>query len=99
MTVKRKLQESVKAEKPREQRAKKIKVDLDSLPDAVVDGKLVAGVGERVLFERALNGVKKTHVGSVKIVEDSGLVHVWDETREQWFVFSLKEQLPVIKRG
>ena len=97
--IKRKLQSNVepKEEKPRV-RKKKIKVDMGSLPDAIVDGKLVVPVKGRVFFERKMNGVTKIHEGTVSAVyEEKGVVELFDETVEQFYAFSLTQSVPVVK--
>lgn len=74
----------------REPRAKKLKVDMKSLPDAVVDGTLVVKKGCRVFFERTLNKRTAIHVGTIFDVQDD-IVTVSDETRGQFYVFSVKD--------
>lgn len=76
-----------KVEKVRAPRVKRLKVDFDSMPPAVVDGKFVVPVKGRVFFERTLNGVKRVHEGYVTDVSEEGYVHVFDETVEQFYVF------------
>jgi len=78
-----------KEEKPRAVRQKKLKVDLDSMKAAVVDGAFVVPVKGKVYFERTLNGVKRIHEGHVTEVGEGGLVHVFDETVEQFYVFNI----------
>jgi hypothetical protein len=95
--IKRKSLVEEKSEKQKEERKKKIKINLNDLQDAVVDGQLKAKIGDTVFFERSLNGTKRIHMGFIKAADENGLVHVWDDTREQWFIFSLKEELPLIK--
>jgi len=68
------------------------------LQDAVVDGKLLAVVGDKVYFERiAPKGKMAVHEGIVKSVTDKGLVEIWDETIEQFYCFSLHQTIPVVK--
>ena len=83
--------------KPRQPRAKKVKVDMSALADAVVDGQLIVPVKGRVVFVRTINKKTAIHEGTVFSVGDDGLVSIWDETREQFYAFSLKQELPVIK--
>jgi hypothetical protein len=95
--IKRKALVEEKSEKQKEVRKKKLKINLSDLQDAIVDGHLRAKIGDKVFFERSLNGTKRVHEGFIKSADENGLVHVWDDTREQWFIFSLKEELPLIK--
>ena len=85
-----------KKEKVRAVRTKKLKVDMTKLPEAIVNGELVVKVKGRVVFERHANKRVELHRGIVWSV-DSDLVTVWDETREQYYTFSLKQTLPVMK--
>lgn len=96
--IKRKLQvDNVEKEK-RAPRKKKVKVDLSSLKDAVVDGKLMVGTKGRVVFERTLNGTTRVHEGTVhSFNEEKGVVELFDDTVEQFYSFSLHQKLPVIK--
>jgi hypothetical protein len=87
--------------KVREPRAKKVKVDMSCLPDAIVDGKLVVAVQGRLVFERTFNGQTKIHVGYVfSYDEKTGDVSIWDETRGQFFNFNaVKNQHQVIVKA
>lgn len=74
------------------------KVKMATLQDAVVDGKLLANVGDKVYFERiAPKGKMAVHEGIVKSVNEKGLVEIWDETVEQFYCFSLHQTIPIIK--
>jgi hypothetical protein len=98
--IKRKMGVEQKPEKERKKRAKKIKVDMSKLPDAVVDGKLVVPVGGKVFFERRLDGrAAAIHEGFIKHVFDDGSVEIWDETREQLFCFNVRQAIPTVKVG
>lgn len=98
--IKRKSGAEQKPEKEKKTRAKKIKINMSQLPDAVVDGKLVVPVGGRVLFERRLDGKSTAiHEGFVKHVSEDGSVEIWDETREQLFCFNLNQPIPNIRVG
>jgi hypothetical protein len=100
--VKRKVQSStVEVEKPRVRANKKPKVDMTKLADAVVEGKVVAQVGERIYFERMFSGgKKKVHAGILKEINvDKGVLGIWDETAEQFYAISLRHELPAIKLG
>lgn len=79
-------------------RQKKIKIDLSKLPDAIVDGILVPKINDKVLFERTLNKKTTIHVGYVFSFDDiTSVVSIWDETKNQFYNFSLKENIPKIK--
>jgi hypothetical protein len=75
---------------------KKVKVEL--LPDALVDGKLIVPAGTKIYFERFFyGGKKKFHAGVIREITDKGMVHIWDETIEQFYAFSLHQKLPIVK--
>jgi hypothetical protein len=76
---------------------KRVKVDMATLPDAVVDGKLTVPLEGKVYFERTLSGVTKVHEGRVTHVYENGTVEIFDETVEQFYSFSLHQKLPNIK--
>lgn len=84
---------------PRQPRAKKLKVDLDSMPDAIVDGRFTVPLRGRVVFVRSLDQKTAIHRGYVFGIDEArGTVTLMDETREQFFVFEVARP-PVIKAG
>ena len=97
--IKRKLPTDNSSEKEKRiPRKKKIKIDMSTLKDAVVDGKLVAVVKSKVVFERTLNGTTRVHEGTIhSFNEEKGIVELFDDTVEQFYSFSLKQKLPIIK--
>jgi hypothetical protein len=99
MVARKSVFEVEKPTKAKAPRAKRLKINLSVLADAVVDGKLIVPIGGKVYFERTLNKVTKTHEGVIKGVTEKGIVEIWDETVNQFFGFSLHQQLPVIKAG
>jgi len=76
-------------------RKKKIKHEF--LPDAIVEGKFLGQIGTELVISRFRNGRDTLSVCIVKQLEDTGLVHSFDETLQQWFTFSVKEPPKVIK--
>ncbi len=87
-----------KAEKPaRQPRTRKVKIDLKSMPDAVVDGKMTVDIKGKVFFERRLMDAVEVHEGYIFSI-DGDTVSIFDETREQFYCVNLKEKLPVIKK-
>ena len=82
----------------RKQRTRKIKIDLDTLDDAIVNGKLVVPVKGRVVFERVFyNNRVEIHEGFIVSVSDTGLVEIYDETREQCYAFEIGKPHPKVK--
>ena len=69
----------------------------DSLPDAIVEGKFTGQVGSEIVVSRFRNGKNTFSVCTVKQLDESGLVHTFDETLQQWFVFSLTDHPKIIK--
>lgn len=64
------------------------KVDAASLSDAIVEGKFLAEVEERLIVERLRDGKMKKSLCIVKKIEGDN-VHAWDDTRDQWFIFNV----------
>lgn len=81
--------------KKREPRAKKVKADFDTLPKAIVDGKLLLPLKALVFFERTLQGKVEVHEGEV-LSFDKDLVTLWDETRGQKFSFELTAPVRIV---
>lgn len=69
----------------------------DSLPDAIVEGKFMGQVGSELIVSRFRNGKNTFSVCTVKQLDESGLVHTFDETLQQWFTFSLTDHPQVTK--
>lgn len=71
--------------KPKKQvvRTRKVKVDLAKLAPAIIDGKLILKVKDRVFFERTLYGRTAIHEGFIFSIEDDAFT-VWDETKGQF---------------
>ncbi len=77
----------------RNPRRKKVKLDFEALEDAIVDGKLLVPIGAGVAFERYVYGKPlEVSVGTVRYVSETGIVGMWDETREQAFSVKLGEK-------
>lgn len=100
MAIERK-QFIAKPEKKKSEKAdtKKLKRGFkpDSLPDAVVDGKFVGKVGSEIVVNRFRNGKESFHICTIKQIEENGLLHTWDETVQQWFVFPVSDAPKVTK--
>jgi len=100
MTIERKqFVEKIQKKKVEKVDSKKVKRGFkpDSLQDAIVDGKFVGQVGNEIIVDRFRNGKQAFHVCTVKELEENGLIHTWDETIHQWFVFSTNEAPKVVK--
>ena len=86
----------VKKEAPR--RRKKIKIDFEALPSAIVNKKLVAKVKAKVLFERMSYEENKVFIHEGQIISyypDDGFINVWDDTKGQFFVFREKDPVNI----
>jgi len=100
MAIERKqFTEKVEKKKIEKIETKKVKRGFkpDSLPDAIVEGKFVGTIGSEIIVSRFRNGREALHVCTVKEVSADGLLHSWDETLQQWFVFPVKEAPKVVK--
>ena len=100
MTIERK-QLTAKPEKKKAEKvdSKKLKrgFKTNNLPDAIVEGKFVGKVGSEIVVSRFRNGKETLSVCTVKEVDESGLIHAWDETIHQWFVFPMNQAPKVTK--
>jgi hypothetical protein len=100
MTIERKqMQQKPEKKKVEKADTKKLKrgFKTDSLPDAIVDGKFVGEIGHEIVVSRFRNGKDTLSICTVKQVDEKGLVHTWDETLQQWFVFPVTESPKVTK--
>lgn len=100
MTIERKqFAQKVEKKKVDKVDSKKVKRGFkpESLPDAIVEGKFVGQIGNEIIVDRFRNGKQAYHVCTVKQLDESGLIHTWDETIHQWFVFSVTEAPKVTK--
>lgn len=92
MSNAKRIAEKAEPKKAREPRAKKVKVNIDALPDAIVDGRLTVPVKGKVVFIRTISGkapaVHEGHVWSYD--EKTGDVSIWDETRGQYWGFNAR---------
>lgn len=70
---------------------------VDSLTDAIIEGKFIGKIGQEIVVERFRNGKKSFSICTVKQVDEKGLIHTWDETLQQWFVFP-ENQAPSITK-
>ena len=89
MSNAQKIRNKSESKKTREPRQKKVKINLELLTDAIVDGKLTVPVKGRVVFVRTFGGTRFTHEGHVfGYDETTGDVSIWDETRQQFWGFN-----------
>ena len=77
--------------------AKKAKrgLNIEELPDAIVEGKLVVPFGTEVYIPRLRSGRQTISICIIKALSDDGLLQVWDETLSQWFNFNLTDPVTV----
>ena len=81
-----------KAKKASEPRKKKIKIDLSTLPPAIVEGRLIVKLKGKVYFERTLQGKTEIHEGELCSYDsDADHVILWDETRGQMYGFDMSQ--------
>lgn len=100
MAIERKqFTEKVEKKKVDKIATKKVKRSLktESLPDAIVEGKFVGQIGSEIVVSRFRNGKNALHVCTVKEIGADGVLHTWDETLQQWFIFPVKEGPQVVK--
>jgi len=86
-----------KKEKVKHKRIKNVKIDMAKLEDAVVDGKFVVKLGERVAVKRIRNEKPQVSSCIFKGVEKNGDVTMWDENVTQFFSFNLSDKEVSVK--
>jgi hypothetical protein len=64
---------------------------MDELYDAVVDGKFVVPIDGKIFFIRTILDKTAIHEGIVKKIHGDGVIDVFDLTRDQFFMLSLKQ--------
>jgi hypothetical protein len=93
----REIARKPRKKKERAPRVKKVNVDMAKHLSAIVDGKFVALPGSGVVFFRKMaSGKRELHEGTVHSVEDK-VITVWDDTKGQFYVFTMDEELPEIR--
>ena len=60
---------------------------VSHLPDAISGESLDISVGSRLIIRIPRNGKGVLCECTVKKMEEGGIVHLWNETLEQWFAF------------
>lgn len=69
--------------------------DMSLLQPAIVEGKFVVPVDGKVIAERFRGGKITLVYCSVRTIEEN-VIHLWDETNQQWFLINL-EQAPDVR--
>ena len=87
----------IDASKPKPKRVARVpkpKIDMANAPDAIVDGQLVVPIGTRVAIPRVR---ARQQILSVCVIHklEEGVLHVWDETLTQWFIFNVTDPVVV----
>ena len=77
-------------------RAPKIKFDFDKAENAIVDGKFIIGIGEKVIIQRVRLEKKQVSLCIFKGIEKNGDVTMWDQTVSQFFSFNVNDP-PIVK--
>lgn len=90
----KKILDNKKEKKIRTPRTKKIKFDISKAPDAIVEGRLIVPFGTKVIIPRIKSG-KESLSECVLMKIDDDVVHAWDETLNQWYLFKVTDNLIV----
>jgi hypothetical protein len=77
-------------------RKPKIKFDFNKAENAIVDGKLIVSIGEKIVVQRERNEKKQISLCIFKGLEPNGDVTLWDETVSQFYSFNLSDP-PIIR--
>lgn len=70
--------------------------EVDTLPDAFVDGKFVVELKERIMVQRYSSCGDTLSLCTLWKI-DGNKVTFWDETREQWYGIDTTQTLPMMK--
>lgn len=100
MAIERKLfKEKTEKKSVEKQLLKKVKrgFNPEKLQDAIVENKLVVSIESEIVVNRFRNGKESYHVCTIKRIDESGLIHTWDETIQQWFTFSINDHPKTVK--
>ena len=100
MTIERKLYKIEKVEKKKTKtNIKKIKNNskIDNLPNAIIEGKFVGAVESKLIVSRFRDGKETLTICTVKQIDETGLIHTWDETLQHWFTFPISEAPKIVK--
>ncbi len=97
MTNARKILDKKLEKKPRDIRKRRGHYDISSLPDAIVDGKLIVPLKGQLIFERTLDKRVAIHNGYVFSIDEDGVLTIWDETRAQFYAINVNQPHPMVK--
>lgn len=66
------------------------KLDVNSLPPAIVEGKLVVPLETEIIVVKPYNGKTQRSICTIKKIDDD-TVSAWDETLNRWYLFNPAE--------
>lgn len=78
-----------KAPAPKERKVNK-ETDIESLPPAIVEGKLAVPIDTEIVVVKPHNGRTQKSICTIKKIEDD-MVSAWDETLSRWYLFNPAE--------
>lgn len=70
-------------------------LNVDSLEDAIVDNIFIAEIDDKLIVVKPRDGKLQKTSCVVKKIEGNE-IHTWDETKNQWYIFSVEG---VLKHG
>lgn len=72
-------------------------LSVNSLPNAIVDGVLVAQLKAEIIIEIFRNGKTILTVCVLEKIDSDGCLHLWNKTTEQWNLISINNPPNVFK--
>lgn len=78
-----------------EERKVNSKLKIESLIDAIVDNIFTGNIGDELIVVKQRDGKIQKSICTVKKIEGEE-IHTWDETKNQWYIFSAEG---VLKHG
>lgn len=70
---------------------------VNSLTNAIVDGKIKFSSGSKVYASRRRDGKTVVVLCEIRSIKEDGLVEAWDETVNQWFMFDINTPPEILK--
>ena len=84
---------NTKQEESQPRKKKITEKSVSNLPDAIIGESFDVLPGSRFIIRISRSGKNVLCECAVKKVDENGIVHLWNETLEQWFAFSKKEAI------
>lgn len=91
MTIKRKEVHKDKKPKVKEPKKPRIKLDVNRLTDAIVEGVWSVPLGQDFMVSKKVSGRQQQSICTFKEMLNEKTVSCWDKTLERWLAFSIDD--------